>query len=228
MMVPAIRVCDLSKSFTLHVQGGVTIPVFEKLRLVVEPGECVAISGPSGAGKSTFLRSLYANYKPDSGEILVRHRGRWVDMVQAPEQEILEVRRHTIGFVSQFLRVVPRVPCVDIVSEPLRGFGVSAEQARRKAESLLDLLRIPQRLWNIAPATFSGGEQQRINIARSFAADYPVMLLDEPTASLDAKNRLTVMDLIRGAKSRGAAVVGTFHDDEERRAVADRTFEMSL
>ena len=227
-MDPAIRVCDLTKSFTLHVQGGVTIPVFEKLGLAVERGECVALSGPSGVGKSTFLRSLYANYKPDSGQILVRHRERWVDMAHATEQEILEVRRHTIGFVSQFLRVVPRVPCVDVVSEPLRSLGVCAEDARRKAESLLDMLRIPRRLWNIAPATFSGGEQQRVNIARSFAADYPVMLLDEPTASLDDKNRFTVMELIRRAKSRGAAVVGIFHDDKERRAVADRTLEMGL
>jgi alpha-D-ribose 1-methylphosphonate 5-triphosphate synthase subunit PhnL len=227
-MPPAIRVCDLTKSFTLHVQGGVTIPVFEKLGLTVEQGECVALSGPSGVGKSTLLRALYANYKPDSGEILVRHRDRWVDMGHAQEQEILEVRKHTIGFVSQFLRVVPRVPCVDVVSEPLRSLGVSADDARRKAELLLDQLRIPKRLWNIAPATFSGGEQQRINIARSFAADYPVMLLDEPTASLDGKNRATVMDLIREAKRRGAAVVGIFHDDEDCRAVADRTLEMGL
>jgi alpha-D-ribose 1-methylphosphonate 5-triphosphate synthase subunit PhnL len=227
-MAPAIQVCDLTKCFILHVQGGVTIPVFEKLGLVVEHGECVALSGPSGVGKSTFLRSLYANYKPDSGQILVRHRERWVDMAHATEQEILEVRRHTIGFVSQFLRVVPRVSCVDVVSEPLRSLGVCVEDARRKAESLLDMLRIPRRLWNIAPATFSGGEQQRVNIARSFAADYPVMLLDEPTASLDDKNRSTVMELIRQAKSRGAAVVGIFHDDMERRAVADRTLEMGL
>jgi alpha-D-ribose 1-methylphosphonate 5-triphosphate synthase subunit PhnL len=227
-MVPAIRVCGLTKSFTLHVQGGVTIPVFEKLGLEVQPGECLALAGPSGVGKSTLLRTLYANYKPDAGEILVRHRDRWVDLGQAKEQEILEVRKHTIGFVSQFLRVVPRVPCVDVVSEPLRSLGVSAEDARRKAEFLLDLLRIPKRLWNIAPATFSGGEQQRINIARSFAADYPIMLLDEPTASLDGKNRATVMELIREAKRRGAAVVGIFHDDEDCRAVADRTLELGL
>ena len=227
-MNPAIRVCDLTKTFTLHVQGGVTIPVFEKLGLVVEPGECVALSGPSGVGKTTLLRSLYANYKPDSGQILVRHRERWVDIGHAKEQEILEVRKHTIGFVSQFLRVVPRVPSVDIVSEPLRSLGGPAEEARRKAELLLDLLRIPKRLWNIAPATFSGGEQQRINIARSFAADYPIMLLDEPTASLDGKNRATVIELIRQAKRRGAAVVGIFHNEEDCRAVADRVLEMGL
>ncbi len=227
-MLPAIRVCDLTKSFTLHVQGGITIRVFEKLGLIVEPGECVALSGPSGVGKSTLLRSLYANYKPDSGQIFVRHRDRWVDMGHAKEQEILEVRRHTIGFVSQFLRAVPRVPCVDIVSEPLRSLGVSAEHARRKAENLLNLLRIPKRLWSIAPATFSGGEQQRVNVARSFAADYPIMLLDEPTASLDSENRSTVVQLIRQAKSRGAAIVAIFHDDEECRGVADRVLEMRL
>ncbi len=225
-MFPAIRVCDLTKSFTLHVQGGVTIPVFEKLALVVEHGECFALSGPSGIGKSTLLRSLYANYKPDSGQVFVRHRDRWVDMGHAKEQEILDVRKHTVGFAGQFLRVVPRVPCVDIVSEPLRSLGVSADDARRKAEGLLDLLRIPKRLWNIAPATFSGGEQQRINIARIFAADYPIMLLDEPTASLDGENRSTVVELIREAKKRGAAIVGIFHDDEVRRAVADRILEM--
>jgi alpha-D-ribose 1-methylphosphonate 5-triphosphate synthase subunit PhnL len=149
-------------------------------------------------------------------------------MGRAREQEILEVRKRTIGFVSQFLRVVPRVPCLDIVSEPLRSLGVGAEEAKRKAEILLDLLRIPKRLWSIAPATFSGGEQQRINIARSFAADYPIMLLDEPTASLDARNGATVTQLIRDAKQRGAAIVGIFHDEEDCQAVADRTFEMGL
>lgn len=227
-MLPAIEVIGLTKSFTLHVQGGVAIPVFSNLGLTVEYGECLALMGPSGAGKSTLLRSLYANYKPDSGRILVRCRDRLVDMSNAGEREILEMRRHTIGFVSQFLRVVPRVSCLDIVAEPLRRLGANPGEARRKAEALLDLLRIPKRLWSIAPATFSGGEQQRINIARSFAADYPIMLLDEPTASLDGKNRATVIELIRAAKGRGAAVVGIFHDDEVRRAVADRVFEMGL
>ncbi len=225
-MTSAIRVIGLTKSFTLHVQGGVAIPVLDGAALTVANGECVALLGPSGSGKSTFLRSLYANYKPDSGRILVRHRDRWVDMGHAGEREILEVRRHTLGYVSQFLRVIPRVPSLEVVSEPLRHLGVGADKSRRKAEVLLERLRIPSRLWNVAPATFSGGEQQRINVARSFVVDYPIMLLDEPTASLDGTNRATVIDLIREVKERGAAVVGIFHDDEVRRAVADRVYEM--
>lgn len=227
-MIPAIQVIDLTKSFTLHVQGGVSIPVFHNLHLTVEHGECVALLGQSGVGKSTLLRSLYANYKPDSGLILVRHRDGWVDMSHAQEREILQVRKYTMGFVSQFLRVVPRVPSVKVVAEPLRSLGFSADESRLKAEALLDRLHIPRRLWNVAPATFSGGEQQRINIARSFVVDYPIMLLDEPTASLDDKNRSTVMELIKEAKGRGAAVVGIFHDEEVRRAVADRIYEMGL
>lgn len=227
-MSAAIEVVDLSKSFTLHGQGGVDIPVFDKLRFAVDYGECVALHGPSGAGKSTLLRSLYANYKPISGQILVRHQTRLVDMATAQPREILAVRKHTMGFVSQFLRVIPRVPALEVVCEPLRALGVAPQESQHKASELLERLRIPKRLWSVAPATFSGGEQQRINIARSFAVDYPIMLLDEPTASLDGKNRGTVMELIAEAKHRGAAIVGIFHDDEVRHALADRVFEMSL
>lgn len=226
-MIPAIDVIDLTKSFTLHVQGGVRIPVFDRLRLTVAQGECVALYGPSGAGKSSLLRSLYGNYKPTSGQIMVRHQGRLVDMVQAEEREIVEVRKHTMGFVSQFLRVVPRVPSLEVVVEPLRNLGVEREKCKTKGEFLLDRLRIPKRLWSVAPATFSGGEQQRINVARSFMVDYPIMLLDEPTASLDAANCATVIELIKEAKERGAAVVGIFHDDTVRSAVADRVHEMT-
>ena len=225
-MIPAINVIDLTKSFTLHVQGGVRIPVFDRLQLTVAPGECVALYGPSGAGKSSLLRSLYGNYKPTSGQILVQHQGRLVDMVQAVEREIVEVRKQTMGFVSQFLRVVPRVPSIEVVIEPLRNIGIDRAECRRKAEILLDRLRIPQRLRTVAPATFSGGEQQRINVARSFMVDYPIMLLDEPTASLDAANCATVIELIKEAKERGAAVVGIFHDEAVRKAVADRIHEM--
>jgi alpha-D-ribose 1-methylphosphonate 5-triphosphate synthase subunit PhnL len=223
---PAIQVIDLTKGFTLHAQGGIDIPVFRELSLTVSAGECVALHGPSGAGKSTLLRSLYANYKPASGQILVRHWDRLVDMASAPEREVLQVRKHTLGFVSQFLRVVPRVMSLEVVSEPLRGLGVDPGEATRKARLILYRLRIPRRLWSVAPATFSGGEQQRINIARSFIVDYPIMLLDEPTASLDGENRSTVVELIKEAKGRGVAIVGIFHDDAVRRAVADRVYEM--
>ena len=224
---PAIRVEKLSKTFVLHVQGGARLPVFANLSLEVAAGECVALYGPSGTGKSTLLRSLYANYKPGSGHVWVRHDDEWVDMAGAAPHRVLEVRRRTVGYVSQFLRVIPRVPARDIVAEPLHALGVSLAEARAKAESLLARLNIPAAMWDLAPATFSGGEQQRVNIARGFAVDYPILLLDEPTASLDAGNRAVVIDLINEAKARGAAVVGIFHDDEVREAVADRIFDLS-
>jgi alpha-D-ribose 1-methylphosphonate 5-triphosphate synthase subunit PhnL len=222
-----IDVSDLSKSFTLHIQGGVRLPVFDTVSLSVAAGECVVLTGPSGSGKSTLLRALYANYKPQSGRILVRHRGVPVDLVAAAPRSVLAVRRETIGYVSQFLRAVPRVPSIDVAAEPLRLLGVDPEEARARAGALLARLRIPERLWGLAPATFSGGEQQRVNIARGLVAEPPILLLDEPTAALDAANRQTVIELIGEAKARGAAIVGIFHDAEVRDAVADRRFDMT-
>ena len=228
----AIRVENLSKTFVLHVQGGARLPVFDQLSLEVTAGECVALYGPSGSGKSTLLRSLYANYKPGGGHVWVRHINEsggviWVDLACASPHQVLEVRRRTVGYVSQFLRVIPRVPARDIVAEPLQALGVPLAEARGRAETLLARLNIPAAMWELAPATFSGGEQQRVNIARGFVAGYPILLLDEPTASLDAGNRAAVVALIREAKARGAAVVGIFHDDEVRTAVADRLFDLS-
>ncbi len=227
----AIRVENLSKAFVLHVQGSARLPVFSNLNLEVAAGECVALYGPSGTGKSTLLRSLYANYKPGSGHIWVKHADakgvEWVDMAGAAPHRVLEVRRKTVGYVSQFLRVIPRISSRDIVAEPLHALGADLGEARAKAEALLARLNIPEAMWDLAPATFSGGEQQRVNIARGFVVDYPVLLLDEPTASLDAGNRAVVMDLIHEAKARGAAIVGIFHDDEVREALADRIFDLS-
>lgn len=216
----------LCKTFTLHVQGGVSIPVFNDLSFEAHAGRCVALAGPSGAGKSTLLRSLYGNYLPDSGHIRLWHRKDWVDLTQAQARTILEIRRETLGHVSQFLRAVPRVSALDVVAEPLLALGVDEESARRRAAELLARLNLPERLWNLAPATFSGGEQQRVNVARGFAPNYPILLLDEPTASLDAKNRRVVVDLIAEAKAHGAALVGIFHDQEVRDAVADDVFEV--
>ena len=224
---PMIRVEKLTKAFTLHIQGGARLPVFTNLSLEVKAGECVALYGPSGSGKSTLLRSLYANYKPGSGHIWVRHENTWVDMAGAAPHRVLEVRRKTIGYVSQFLRVIPRIPSRDIVAEPLHALGTDLEAARAKAEELLARLNISKAMWDLAPATFSGGEQQRVNIVRGFVVDYPVLLLDEPTASLDAGNRSVVVELILEAKARGAAIVGIFHDDEVREAVADRIYDLS-
>lgn len=218
-----IEIENLSKSFTLHNQGGATIPVMENANLSVQPGECVALIGNSGAGKSTLMRMIYGNYLSASGAIRVGG----VDVVTAEPREILELRRETLGYVSQFLRVVPRVPTVDVVAEPLLSVGTPADQARARAQELLARLNIPERLWALSPTTFSGGEQQRVNIARGFAHTYPAMLLDEPTASLDATNRATVLALIEEAKARGAAIIGIFHDLEARQSVADREVDVS-
>ncbi|MEM9012690.1 MAG: phosphonate C-P lyase system protein PhnL [Pseudomonadota bacterium] len=214
---------DVAKSFTLHNQGGATIPVLEEASLAVAPGECVALTGPSGAGKSTVMRLVYGNYLAAAGTIRVGN----VEVVDAEPRQILELRRRTLGYVSQFLRVVPRVPTLSVVAEPLLALGVEADVAEARARELLTRLRIPETLWPLSPLTFSGGEQQRVNIARSFAHAYPAMLLDEPTASLDPANRATVLELIGEAKARGAAILGIFHDRAAREAVADREVDVS-
>jgi len=219
---PALVVEGLHKTFTLRTQGGIQLPVLRGVDLTVFPGECVALMDPSGSGKSTLLRAIYANYRPQKGRILVVHDGGHVDMAGAGPRELLAVRRRTIGYVSQFLRVIPRVPTLDVVIEPLRAFGVPREAAVARGRALLERLRIPERLWSLSPVTFSGGEQQRVNLARGFIAAFPILLLDEPSASLDAAGRAIVVELIRDARERRAAIVGAFHDREVREAVATR------
>ncbi|MFT7596939.1 MAG: alpha-D-ribose 1-methylphosphonate 5-triphosphate synthase subunit PhnL [Paracoccaceae bacterium] len=217
-----ISLRNVSKSFTLHNQGAAVIPVMVGADLDVAPGECVGLVGASGAGKSTLMRMIYGNYLVASGSILVGD----VDVAKAPPREILQLRRHTLGYVSQFLRVVPRVATRDVVAEPLLAAGTDPATALARAEQLLDQLNIPQRLWSLSPTTFSGGEQQRVNIARGFAYSYPALLLDEPTASLDAANREIVLRMVEDAKSNGAAIIGIFHDDTARARACDREIDV--
>ncbi len=214
-----LRTLGLAKTFTLHLRGGLQMPVLSDIDLDVRAGECVVLSGPSGAGKSTLMRSLYGNYRTESGAIWVRHHSEMVDMAAADPRTILAVRQETLGYVSQFLRVVPRVPALDVVGEVTGN--------RTAARSLLLRLNIPERLHDIPPATFSGGEQQRVNLARGFIVEHPILLLDEPTASLDAENRAVVIDMVREAKSKGTAIVAICHDAEVRAAIADRLFELT-
>ena len=218
-----INIENVSKNFTLHNQNSVVIPVMENANLTVKPGECVGLTGTSGAGKSTLMRMVYGNYLTQSGRIMVGD----LDIVTALPRQILDLRRETLGYVSQFLRVVPRVPTLDVVAEPMLAVGVTRKAAYERAQTLLEKLRIPERLWSLSPLTFSGGEQQRVNIARGFAHEYPAMLLDEPTASLDQANRETVLSLIEDAKARGAAIIGIFHDDAARAQVCDREVDVS-
>jgi alpha-D-ribose 1-methylphosphonate 5-triphosphate synthase subunit PhnL len=217
----------LAKTFTLHLRGGIQMPVLTDVDIEVHAGECVVLAGPSGAGKSTLMRSLYGNYRAESGAILIRHHDQMVDIATADPRTILDVRRETLGYVSQFLRVVPRVSALDVVAEVLLARGIEPSMARDKAATLLRRLNIPARLHAIPPATFSGGEQQRINLARGFIAGHPILLLDEPTASLDAENRAVVVDMVREAKSSGTAIVAICHDADVREAIADRLFTMT-
>jgi len=217
-----IEISNLSKAFTLHNQGAAVIPVMTNASLHVRPGECVGLIGASGAGKSTLMRMVWGNYLAGAGVIRVGS----LDVAQAQPRQIIRLRRETLGYVSQFLRVVPRVPTLDVVAEPLRNLGVAADLAQARAADLLARLNIPQRLWSLSPTTFSGGEQQRVNIARGFAHPYPALLLDEPTASLDAVNRSVVLALIAEAKARGAAILGIFHDEAARDQVCDRVVDV--
>jgi alpha-D-ribose 1-methylphosphonate 5-triphosphate synthase subunit PhnL len=225
-MATPLIVSEVSKSFTMHLRGGLVLPVVSNVSFSVTAGECVVLGGPSGIGKSSVLKMLYGNYAVDHGQILVNHAGRIVDIASADPRTVLEVRRGTLGYVSQFLRTVPRVSTLDVVAEPLVARGVASDQARERASELLSRLNLPRDLWQLPPSTFSGGEQQRVNIARGFITDHAVLLLDEPTASLDAANRAVVVSMIRAKMEAGVALLGIFHDEEVREAVADRILDV--
>lgn len=218
---------DVAKSFTLHLRGGVVLPVVAAAGFSVGAGECVVLGGPSGAGKSSLLKMAYGNYRCDRGAILVRDGDATVDVARADPRAILSLRARTISYVSQFLRVIPRVPTLAVVEAAGREGGLPEDAARARAKNLLARLNLPERLWGLPPATFSGGEQQRVNIARGLIADRPVLLLDEPTASLDAANRAVVAELVREKLAMGAGVLGIFHDADMRDAVATRVVDVT-
>lgn len=225
-LLPLLDARRLTKGFTLHTQGGSEIPVLQDVSLMIYPGEGLALTGASGAGKSTLMRCLYGNYRVDQGEIWIRHRESWLDLTRISPQQMQQVRRETLGYVGQFLRVIPRVPALQVVVEPLLELGVDPDQAQAQAEEMLIRLGVPERLWSLSPTTFSGGERQRINLARAFLAPAWILLLDEPTSALDPHNRRVVVDLIQERRAAGVAVIGIFHDDEVRHQVCDRRFQL--
>lgn len=212
----------IHKSFTLHNQGGIRLPVLSNTSLEVKAGECVALTGESGSGKSTLIKSLYGNYSVDAGEIWLKHNSHWIDLVRLQPREVIEVRQKTIGYVSQFLQVIPRISALDVAAEPLLELGGDINTAYQKIKKLFNLLNLPERLWQLSPTTFSGGEKQRVNIARALAVDYPIFLLDEPTSALDAKNRRVVVELLKEKKKQGCALIGIFHDREVRENLRSR------
>lgn len=222
-----LRLEDLGKTFVLHEQRK-TVPSASGISFDVEAGALVALVGPSGAGKSSILKSVYRTYLPTCGRIeFVRADGRVVDLATAPESEIIALREREIGFVTQFLHCLPRQSTLDVVARPLVRLGVPLAEAREKARGLLARLGVPERLYDIGPATFSGGERQRVNIARGLIVRCRLLLLDEPTASLDAATRDKVIALIAEEKAAGVAILAIFHDAALVAALADRTCEIS-
>ena len=213
-----IQIKNLNKSFQLYNQNDTNINVFKNINFRVNKGEVVALTGNSGTGKSTLLKLIYGSYVISKGDVLISD----INIRKSSPRDILKLSKNKLGYVSQFLRVVPRVPTIDVVIEPLLEIGCEKKIALKKAQEILERLNIPKNLWNLSPLTFSGGEQQRVNIARGFIHNYPYLLLDEPTASLDQNNKNVVLDLIEKAKLNGSAIIGIFHDETARNKVATR------
>jgi len=216
----------LSKHFFLHEQGR-RIPASFDVNLTLRRGQLLAVTGPSGAGKSSLLKCIWRSYLPSSGRLWFRDRdGMVVDIAAASEQRMLALRRGELGSVTQFLHCLPRKPALDVVAAPLVDTGTPPAQARERAAALLARLNVPAHLWHVAPATFSGGEQQRVNLARGLIRPCRLLLLDEPTASLDPVSRQCAIELLREIKTQGTAMLAIFHDPTLVAALADGEVRM--
>jgi len=224
-----LKVHNLSKVFNLYIFGGKTIKGCDGVIFNVDKGEFLGLAGPSGVGKSTILKCIYRTYLPTSGDI-------WYDSIMfgkvnlstISDHMVIGLRHKEIGYVSQFLKVIPRVSAIDVVAEPLLiRNGTSAKEARKKAGELLERLNIPQYLFDAYPSTFSGGEQQRINIARAIIWKPRLLLLDEPTASLDKDSSAIVVELLKELKSEGVSMIGIFHDERLMESITDRVYRVA-
>lgn len=222
-----LKVNNLAKQFTLHRRGGILVEGFKDINFTLDNGQLLALSGPSGAGKSSILKTIYRTYLANDGEILFRRNDdSVVDMAACTESQILTLRRREIGFVTQFLKILPRISALDGVAHPLIEIGVTKEEALEKARNLLTRLGIREELFDLSPLTFSGGEQQRVNIARGIIAPKDLILLDEPTASLDEKSSSIVLDLLDDLKNRGIALIAIFHDQRKIDRIADKAIDV--
>ncbi|MEL6289235.1 MAG: phosphonate C-P lyase system protein PhnL [Pseudomonadota bacterium] len=227
MAEPMIDLRDVAKRFTMHLMGGIELPVMSGVTFTVAAGACAVLTGPSGIGKSSILKMIYGNYRTDEGQVVLRTSTGLLDIATASPREIISVRRDTIAYVSQFLSAIPRVGARDLVAAAARDAGLNEADASERAAQLLSRLNLPERLWTLPPATFSGGERQRVNIACGFAGEHSVLLLDEPTASLDAANRDVVVELINERRRSGCAILGIFHDTDVRDRVASHHIDVT-
>ena len=218
----AIAVDGLEKTFDMHVLGDEAVVGLADVSFDVREGEFLAVVGESGSGKSSLLKCLYRTYEPDAGAIHYYGEERIVDLAICDDRTVIAMRDGTIGYASQFLDEIPRVPAVDVVARPLIEAGLDAESAREQARALLSRLQVPTQLWNGYPATFSGGERQRVNLAQALAPRPDVLLLDEPTSALDPETRQAAIDLLDTYLDESTTVIGVFHDTDVVRAVADR------
>lgn len=225
--VPILRVEGFSKQFNLHEQGKI-IPSSSGVNFDVYAGKLTALIGPTGAGKSSVLKGIYRTYLPSNGQIIYKSaNGNSLDLALADEHQILDLRRQEISFVTQFLHALPRQSTEDVVAQPLYQQGVSREQGRRKSRELLEQLNIPERLWAVPPATFSGGEKQRVNLARGLIAKPRLLLLDEPTASLDPATTDRVVEMIHAMKAEGTAMLAIFHHPDLVERLADNVVTLT-
>ena len=215
-----LQVENYSKQFEIH-QLGRKINVLSELSFTLDEGQFLLVSGSNGSGKSTLLRCLYRTYRATSGSALYHSRYGVVDLARIADIDVAFLCREEIGFVTQFLRLRPRVTALELVAEPLLALGISDAQATRRASEFLDEFGLKTELWTAYPTTFSGGEQQKVNLARALIAPRRLLLLDEPTASLDAMTRAALIERLAEAKHQGVAMIGVFHHPEDVRSLVD-------
>lgn len=221
-----LSVEELSKRFEIH-QLGRQVLAFEALSFELRGGEFKLVTGPNGAGKSTLLRCLYRSYLPTSGQARYRSRLGTVDLARAADEDIALLRRQEIGYVSQFLKPRPRVSALELVAEPLIHAGKPRDAALRIAGESLEAFGLKHELWNTYPTTFSGGEQQKVNLARALIRPNHLLLLDEPTASLDTTARLALADRLDELKAQGVGILGVFHHPEDVGELVDSKVEIA-
>ncbi|MFW5900165.1 MAG: phosphonate C-P lyase system protein PhnL [Halodesulfurarchaeum sp.] len=216
-----LTIDTLRKTFDMHILDD-TVVGLDDITLTVDDGEFLAIVGESGSGKSSLLKCIYRSYEPTGGRVIYHGSNGDVDLASCDDREIIRLRENAIGYTSQFLDEIPRVPAVDVVARPLRENGMAVDEARERAAELLSRLQLPEELWEAYPATFSGGERQRVNLAQAIAPKPDLLLLDEPTSALDPETRQAAIDLLREYLAEGTTVIGVFHNTDVVEAVADR------